>query len=159
MLPALMWRDRNVRGRARRSRLAEGPVCFAMFTPDLYALADWIMTCRIRTVAMESAGVYWIPLFQILERAWIRSLFGQCPSRAERSWPPNGCLGFPVAAVSPCPGLLRPSFRPPQDVCALRSPLRHRDNFIKQASVHILHMQKVLDQMNLHFHYGIDGIT
>ncbi len=48
-------------------RAAENVRSFPTFTQDLYALADWLKACGIRTVAMESTGVYWIPLFQILE--------------------------------------------------------------------------------------------
>lgn len=133
--------------------------CFATFTPDLHALADWLAACRIRTVAMESTGVYWIPLFQILEARGfevclvnarhVQNVPGRRTDVSDCRW-----LQY-LHAV----GLLRASFRPPQDVCALRSLLRHRDNLIKQASVHILHMQKALDQMNLRLHHVIDDIT
>jgi transposase len=133
--------------------------CFATFTPDLHALADWLQACRIRTVAMESTGVYWIPLFQILEARGlevclvnarhVQNVPGRRTDVSDCQW-----LQY-LHAV----GLLRASFRPPQDVCALRSLLRHRDNLIKQASVHILHMQKSLDQMNLRLHHVIDDIT
>ena len=133
--------------------------CFATFTPDLHALADWLQACRIRTVAMESTGVYWIPLFQILEERG----FEVCLVNARHVQNVPGRR----TDVSDCQwlqylhtvGLLRASFRPPQDVCALRSLLRHRDNLVKQASVHILHMQKALDQMNLRLHHVIDDIT
>ena len=133
--------------------------CFATFTPDLHALADWLQACRIRTVAMESTGVYWIPLFQILEARGlevclvnarhVQNVPGRRTDVSDCQW-----LQY-LHAV----GLLRASFRPPQDVCALRSLLRHRDNLIKQSSVHILHMQKSLDQMNLRLHHVIDDIT
>ena len=133
--------------------------CFATFTPDLHALADWLQACGIRTVAMESTGVYWIPLFQILEdrglevylvnARHVQNVPGRRTDVSDCRW-----LQY-LHAV----GLLRASFRPPQAVCALRSLLRHRDNLIKQASVHILHMQKALDQMNLRLHHVIDDIT
>jgi len=133
--------------------------CFATFTPDLQALADWLQHCRIRTVAMESTGVYWIPLFQILKdrglevclvnARHVQNVAGRRTDVSDCRW-----LQY-LHAV----GLLRASFRPPQEVCALRSLLRHRDNLIKQASVHILHMQKALDQMNLRLHHVIDDIT
>ena len=108
---------------------------------------------------MESTGVYWIPLFQILEdrglevclvnARHVQNVPGRCTDVSDCHW-----LQY-LHAV----GLLRASFRPPQAVCALRSLLRHRDNLIKQASVHILHMQKALDQMNLRLHHVIDDIT
>ena len=109
--------------------------CFATFTPDLHALADWLQACGIRTVAMESTGVYWIPLFQILEdrglevylvnARHVQNVPGRRTDVSDCRW-----LQY-LHAV----GLLRASFRPPQAVCALRSLLRHRDNLIKQASV------------------------
>jgi transposase len=124
--------------------------CFATFTPDLHALADWLAACRIRSVAMESTGVYWIPLFQILEARGfqvclvnarhVQNVPGRRTDVSDCRW----------LQYLPAVGLLRASFR---------SLLRHRDNLIKQASVHILHMQKALDQMNLRLHHVIDDIT
>ena len=90
--------------------------CFATFTPDLHALADWLQACRIHTVAMESTGVYWIPLFQILEERG----FEVCLVNARHVQDVPGRR----TDVSDCQwlqylhtvGLLRASFRPPQDV-------------------------------------------
>jgi transposase len=56
-------------------------------------------------------------------------------------------------------GLLRASFRPPQDICAIRSLLRHHDSLIEMATFHVHHMQKALDQMNLQIHHVISDIT
>src|SRR6516164_2408717 len=132
---------------------------FPTFTSDLLELADWLKQCGVDTVAMESTGVYWIPLFQILEARGfevflvnahhVKNVPGRKSDVSDCQW-----LQY-LHTV----GLLRASFRPPQAVCALRSLLRHRDNLIKQASVHILHMQKALDQMNLRLHHVIDDIT
>ena len=133
--------------------------CFDTFTADLEALVDWLEKCRIRTVAMESTGVYWIPLFQILERRGIEACLvnaqhvknvpGRKSDVADCQW-----LQF-LHAV----GLLRSSFRPDQEICAIRSLWRHRDSLIQMASVHIQHMQKALDQMNLQLHHVISDIT
>jgi len=139
---------------------SEQPVrSFATFTPDLEALADWFEECHIKTVAMESTGVYWIPLFQILESRGIevclvnarhvKNVPGRKTDVADCQW-----LQY-LHAV----GLLRGSFRPPQAICAVRSILRHRDMLVRYAGSHVQHVQKALNQMNLHLHHVISDIT
>ena len=140
-------------------RDAEPVRCFASFTQDLYALADWLQQCRITTVAMESTGVYWIPLFQILEGRgldvclvnahYVQNVPGRRTDVCDCQW-----LQY-LHSV----GLLRASFRPEAAVCALRSLLRHRDGLIEMASAHVLHMQKALDQMNVQLHHVISDLT
>ena len=132
---------------------------FATFTEDLHALADWLMACSIKTVAMESTGVYWIALFQILESRGlevclvnarhIKGVPGRKTDIQDCQW-----LQY-LHTV----GLLRGSFRPAQTVCAVRSILRHRDNQLKSASRQVLLMQKALTQMNLQLHNVISDIT
>ena len=132
---------------------------FPTFTQDLYRLADWLQQCKIKTVAMESTGVYWIPLFQILEDRG----FEVCLVNARHMKNVPGRK----TDVSDCQwlqylhsvGLLRASFRPEQDVCAIRSLLRHRESLVQIASMHINHMQKAMDQMNLRLHHVISDIT
>lgn len=133
--------------------------CFGTFTVELLALAAWLRQCGIETVAMEATGVYWIPVFQILEAQGFKvclvnpRYFQNVPGRR--------------TDVSDCQwlqrlhsvGLLHGSFRPPQQVCGLRSLTRHRDNLIQLASTHILHMQKALDQMNVQLHHVLSDIT
>ena len=132
---------------------------FATFTEDLHRLADWLMACSIKTVAMESTGVYWIALFQILESRGLEV----CLVNARHI---KGVPGRKTD-VQDCQwlqylhtvGLLRGSFRPAQAVCAVRSILRHRDNQLKSASRQVLLMQKALTQMNLQLHNVISDIT
>jgi len=140
-------------------RAAQPVRCFGCFTADLYALAEWLQHCRITTVAMESTGVYWIPVFQILERQGFQVKLvnarhvKQVPGRK--------------TDVSDCQwlqrlhtyGLLQGSFRPDDQVCVLRSYWRHRDTLIQYAAAHVQHMQKALTQMNLHLHTVISDIT
>ena len=130
------------------------------FTCDLHRLADWLKACGITTVAMESTGVYWIPLFQILEmRGFEVALVN---ARHVKNVP-----GRPKTDRWDCRwlqklhsyGLLAPSFRPPEDMCRLRSLLRHRDNLIQMTVKHIQHMQKSLDQMHLHLHHVMSDVT
>ena len=132
---------------------------FPTFTSDLHALADWLSECRVTTVAMESTSVYWIPVLQILEARGfdvvlvnarhVRSVPGRKSDVADCEW-----LRHLHAA-----GLLRGSFRPPDEVCALRTLLRHRDTLVKAASRSVLHMQKSYDQMNIHLHHAISDLT
>ncbi len=132
---------------------------FATFTEDLHRLADWLKTCGVSSVAMESTGVYWIPLFQILEKRG----FEVCLVNARYYQNVPGRR----TDVSDCQwlrhlhsvGLLRPSFRPADQVCVLRSLVRHRDNLIQDAASHVLRMQKALNQMNLQIHHVISDIT
>jgi transposase len=132
---------------------------FATFTQDLNELADWLQQCGIRTVAMESTGVYWIPLMQILEirglevylvnAKHVKNVPGRRTDVSDCQW-----LQY-LHSV----GLLRASFRPAQDICAIRSLLRHRTSLVDMATCHVQHMQKALDQMNLQLHHVISDIT
>lgn len=132
---------------------------FATFTQDLNLLADWLQQCGIQTVAMESTGVYWIPLMQILETRGVevylvnakhvKNVPGRRTDVSDCQW-----LQY-LHSV----GLLRSSFRPEQDVCAIRSLLRHRDSLVEMATCHVQRMQKALDQMNLQLHHVISDIT
>jgi len=132
---------------------------YATFTEDLHRLADWLKSCGIETVAMESTGVYWIPLFQILEARgfevclvnarYYQNVPGRRTDVSDCQW-----LQY-LHSV----GLLRASFRPEQQVCVLRSLLRHRQNLIETASQQVLRMQKALDQMNLQIHHVISDVT
>jgi transposase len=132
---------------------------FATFTQDLNQLADWLQQCKIRTVAMESTGVYWIPLMQILESRGmevylvnakhVKNVPGRRTDVSDCQW-----LQY-LHSV----GLLRASFRPAQNVCAIRSLLRHRDSLVEMATCHVQHIQKALDQMNLQLHHVISDIT
>jgi transposase len=140
-------------------RDSESVRMFGTFTRDLQALADWLQQTGIRTVAMESTGVYWIPLMQILESRGfevylvnakhVRNVPGRKTDVSDCQW-----LQY-LHSV----GLLRPSFRPAQEICAVRSLWRHRETLVELATCHVQHMQKALDQMNLQIHHVISDIT
>ena len=133
--------------------------CFPTFTVDLERLADWLQLCQVRTVAMESTGVYWIPLFQSLERRkfdvrlvnahHVKNVPGRKTDVSDCQWIQH------LHSV----GLLRGSFRPDDEICAMRSLWRHRDNLIQMATLHLQHMQKALDQMNLQIHHVISDLA
>lgn len=133
---------------------------FGCFTADLHELADWLQECGVTTVAMESTGVYWIPLFEILEQRGFEVLLVN--ARHVKNVP-----GRPKTDVADCQwlcrlhmfGLLTGSFRPADAFCELRAYVRHRDNLVKQSSAHIQRMQKALTQMNVQLHKVITDIT
>ena len=138
----------------------ENPVrVFPTFTEDLERLTDWLEQCGITTVALESTGVYWIPLFEILEQRGIRPCLVNArhmknvPGR-RTDWHECQWLQF-LHSV----GLLRAAFRPGQDICAVRTLLRHRNELLSAASQHVQHMHKALTQMNLQIHHVISDIT
>jgi|SRR5579872_51609 transposase len=132
---------------------------FATFTGQLSRLSEWLKQCRIDTVAMEATGVYWIPVYQTLETSGFElclvnaRYFQNVPGRKTDV---SDCQWLQRLHSA---GLLRGSFRPAQEVCVLRSLTRHRDNLIRLASTHVLHMQKALDQMNVQLHHVLSDIT
>jgi transposase len=132
---------------------------FCTFSGDLHALADWLRAVGITTVAMESTGVYWIPVFEILEARGFEVVLvnardvKQVPGRKtdvnDAQW---------LQQLHQY-GLLRGSFRPRESVVQLRAYLRLRERLIEYAAAHIQHMQKALMQMNLQLHHAVTDIT
>jgi hypothetical protein len=138
----------------------ENPVrVFATFTGDLEAMARWLVSCGITTVAMESTGVYWIPAYEVLERHGIKPCLVDArgmknlPGR-RTDWHECQWIQFPHSV-----GLLRAAFRPDGEVCAVRSLMRRRGDLVQLASQHIQHMQKALTQMNVQVQHAIGDIT
>jgi len=138
----------------------ETPVrVFATFTEDLQRMADWLLACRVTTVAMESTGVYWIPLYEILEARGIQPCLADArhmknvPGR-RTDWHECQWLQY-LHSV----GLLRAAFRPDEQVCAVRALMRHRGQMVEMAGQHVQHMQKALTQMNLQIHHVLSDIT
>ena len=132
---------------------AEEPVReFAAFTADLYRLADWLVECRVDTVVMESTGVYWIPLFGVLEERGLQVMLVD-PRRIKnvpgRKTDVLDCQWLQQLHTY---GLLSGAFRPGGDISRLRSYLRQRAMLVEYASQHIQHMQKALTQMNVKLH-------
>ena len=130
------------------------------FTCDLHRLADWLTACRMTTVVMESTGVYWIPLFQILEaRGFEVALVNARHVKNVPGRPKTDRFDCRWLQKLHTYGLLAPSFRPPADICQLRSLLRHRDHLLRMTVKHMQHMQKSLDQMHLHLHHVMSDVT
>jgi len=132
---------------------------FPTFTADLHALRDWLRTCGVTTVAMESTGVYWIPLFQILEAAGIAVCLvnaRHCKNLPGRKTDVQDCQWLQYLHSV---GLLRGSFRPADQVCAVRTILRHRDALVRGAGRCVSHLHKALTQMNVQLHHVISDLT
>src|SRR5215831_3612178 len=132
---------------------------FGSFTADLNALADWLGKCKIQTVAMESTGVYWIPLFQILESRGLEVYLVNAQHVHHVPGRKSDVLDCQWLQYLHSVGLLKASFRPEHAVCEIRSLMRHRENLVQMACVHVQHMHKALDQMNLQIHHVISDIT
>jgi transposase len=133
--------------------------CVGTFTPDLQALAEWLRACSVTTVAMESSGVYWVPVYELLQAPGFETYLVNAhhiknvPGRK--------------SAVKDCAwiqrlhsfGLLSNSFRPEEEMVVLRSYLRQRAELIEHRAAHIQHMQKALQQMNLQLTQVLKDIT
>lgn len=132
---------------------------FASFTTALHELADWLVSCGIETVAMESTGVYWIALYEILEARDLEVVLVN--ARHIKNVPGR------KSDVQDCQwlqelhsyGLLRGSFRPSGEIATLRAYLRHREQLVRSAGDQVRRMQKALVQMNLHLGGVISDIT
>jgi transposase len=132
---------------------------FGAFTEELHALAQWLLQCGIKTVALESTGVYWIPLFQILESyglavklvnaRHVKNVPGRKSDVQDCQWLQQ-LESF---------GLLRGSFRPEAKICVLRSYMRQREMLIRSAGRYVQQMQKALTQMNIKLHHVISDLS
>jgi transposase len=132
---------------------------FGTFTEDLNRMADWLQRCGVTTAAMESTGVYWIPVYEILDQRDLRPCLvnprhmKNVPGR-RTDWHECQWIQF-LHSV----GLLRAAFRPEDQVCAVRAIMRHRQRLVEMAAQHVQHMHKALTQMNLQIHHVISDIT
>jgi transposase len=132
---------------------------FGTFTADLQALADWLRQCGVTTVAMESTGVYWIPLFELLDRQGFEVKLVDARHVKNVSGRKSDILDCQWIQQLHTYGLLAGAFRPSDELCVLRSYLRQREMLTQTASMHIQHMQKALQQMNLLLHNVVSDIT
>ncbi len=132
---------------------------FGTFTEDLQRLCDWLVRCRVTTAAMESTGVYWIPLYDLLEASRVTPCLVNArhmknvPGR-RTDW--HECQWLQYLHTV---GLLRPAFRPEAEICQVRTLLRHRGELVGMAGQHVQHMHKALTQMNLQIHHVISDLT
>jgi len=134
---------------------------FGTFTKDLHALADWLIACRITTVAIEATGVYWIPLYEILEERGLnpRLIDSRSIGRKNKKTDVVDCQWIRQLHTY---GLLDGAFRPPAAMLPLRALIRQRKMLIEYAADHIRHIQKALDLMNVKLHLVVSdtvGVT
>jgi transposase len=132
---------------------------FGAFTVDLDRLVEWLRACAIQTVAVEATGVYWLALAQKLETAGIELVLVN--ARHVKNVPGR------KTDVKDCQwiqrlhsyGLLNGSLRPSQDICVVRSLMRHRENLVQSCGQAVQHMQKALQQMNVHLHHAVSDLN
>lgn len=140
-------------------RAEQSAQCFKTFTADLHTLADWLTECSIKTVAMESTGIYWIPIYEILDdRGFevklvnahhLKNVPGRKSDVQDCQW---------VQQLHTF-GLLRGSFHPEEQMRTVRAYTRQRATLIQARAQHIQHMQKALQLMNLKLTNVISDIT
>jgi transposase len=133
---------------------------FGANTADLQQIVAWLKKCRVKTVALESTGIYWIPLFELLESEGFEvhlvepGQLSRCGAR-----PKTDVLDAQWIQRLHSYGLLRGSFRPPDSVLALRAYWRQRQMQVRYAAYHVQHMQKALEQMNVKLTEVVSDIT
>jgi transposase len=132
---------------------------FKTFTCDLNALADWLEACGIDTVAMESTGVYWIPVYEILESRGLEVCLVNARHVKKFAGRKTDVLDCQWLWQLHTYGLLKGSFRPPDEIVALRGIARQRDTLIGDRSRFIQRMQKALTQMNVRLTSVVSDIT
>ncbi len=140
-------------------RCAEPVQTFQAFTDGLQRMAQWLIDLGVQTAAIESTGVYWVPVYAVLESHGLevilvnarqaRSVPGRKSDVNDAQW---------LQRLHAC-GLLRASFRPGRQIAALRAYLRLRECHLEYAASHIQHMQKALTFMNLQLHHVVSDIT
>lgn len=132
---------------------------FDTFTPDLHVLADWLAACGVTTVAMESTGIYWIPIYEMLESRGMIVCLVNAHATKNVSGRKTDVLDCQWIQQLHTYGLLAASFRPPADICVLRSYVRQRESLLQQRAREIQHMQKALHLMNLKLTTVITDLT
>lgn len=132
---------------------------FPSFTADLYAIADWLKSCKVDIVAMESTGVYWIPLFEILEARGFKVFLVNARHVKNVSGRKSDVLDCQWIQQLMTYGLLGAAFRPTEEVCVLRALWRQRGMLLKSQARSIQHMQKALTQMNIQLANVISDIA
>lgn len=132
---------------------------FGGFTADLNRLAHWLSACGVETVAMESTGVYWIPLFETLDRRGFEVKLVDPRQLKRAPGRKTDVLDCQWLQQLHTFGLLSGAFRPDDQVCVLRSYLRQRGSLVHSAARQVQHMQKALMQMNVQLHHAVEDIT
>jgi len=133
--------------------------CFSTFSDDLYALADWLESLNVEIVAMEATGVYWIPLYEVLDARGLQVNIVNSRATRQVSGRKSDVLDCQWIWQLMSYGLLRGAFRPSDKVCMLRSLVRQRATKVQEQSRCVLHMQKALTQMNVQLTNVVSDLT
>jgi transposase len=132
---------------------------FRTFTADLQRLADWLAQCGVKTVAMESTGVYWIPIYEMLEQRGFEVLLVNARDVHHVRGRKSDVTDCQWLRELHSVGLLRASFRPAAAIVPLRSFMRQRATLVEEAATRIQRMQKALTEMNLKLHTVLSDLT
>ncbi len=142
-----------------RGRDSQRTQMFGTYTAELRRLGDWLETCGVTTIAMESTGVYWIPLYEMLEIRGIEVYLVNAKHVQNVSGRKDDISDSQWLQQLHTYGLLRASFRPSESISAIRAVVRHRDMLVQYRSSHIQHMQKALELMNIKLTTVLSDIT
>jgi len=132
---------------------------FSTFTADLYEMAEWLSKCGVVSVAMESTGVYWIPVYETLDQKGFEVHLVNARHVHQTGSPKTDVLDCQRIQQLHSYGLLRGSFHPSEEIRAIRALVRHRENLLQSRAVHIQHMQKALHLMNVQLTNVLSDIT
>lgn len=132
---------------------------FGTYTAALKELANWLGTCAVEQVAMEATGVYWIPVYEVLERAGFEVRLVDPRATKRPDGRKTDVLDCQWIRQLMSLGLLRGAYRTPDEFCALRSYVRQRERLIQQRSRQVLHMQKALTQINVQLDHVLCDIV
>jgi transposase len=132
---------------------------FGVFNPELDHLVEWLKQCQVQTVAMESTGVMWIPVFQKLEAAGFAVLLVNTKRLKHVPGRKSDVLDCQWIQQLHSYGMLTGSFRPADIICRLRTLMRQRENVIASAGSETQHMQKALQEMGIHLHVVLSDVT
>ena len=132
---------------------------FGVFTADLEEMAEWLYQCGVTSVAMESTGYYWIPVFEFLERKGFTVKLVDARQTKNVSGRKSDMLDCQWQRELHTLGLLKAAFRPPDEECVIRGYLRQREILVQASTMHIQHLQKALTQMNLRLGNVVSDIT
>jgi transposase len=132
---------------------------FGVFNPQLDEMVEWLKQCHVQTVAMESTGVMWIPVFQKLEAAGLEVLLVNTKRLKHVPGRKSDVLDCQWIQQLHSYGMLSGSFRPADIICRLRTLMRQRQNVIASASSETQHMQKAMQEMGVHLHVVVSDVT
>ena len=132
---------------------------FSAFTDDLIAMAEWFSSMDVKVVAMEATGVYWIPLFEILDARGFEVYLVNSKATRQITGRKSDVLDCQWILQLMTHGLLRGAFRPADDVCSLRSLVRQRGNKVRDQAKALNRMQKALVQMNIQLAQVLSNIA